>query len=204
MIVVGVIAALWFFGIIDFNYDPTANNETDYNEGVSYYERKKNALAQEHFLKVSEDYKNTELYLILCAGHTRKNLTSEQVSVLKNNLDFCDAKSLFLSEPLARKFLVGYWSDENGKKFLEFYEQEDSWGVSTNLGTSNTDWDKAEYFYVEDSIFGLAFPKKSEDEASNHQEYENEDLFRITILNWDKISLVVLKDNSRYTLIREG
>ena len=188
LIALGVFVALWWFGIIGFDNDPTANYETDYNQGVSYYEGKNYSKAKECFLKVGEDYKNTELYLILCEGHIRKKLTNEQVSVLKRNLDFCDAKSLFLSEPLARKFLVGYWSDENGKKY----------------DNSNTNWDKAEGFYVKDGIFGLEFPKASNDGDSKPKEYENKDLFRITILDWNKISLVVLKDNSRITLTREG
>ena len=204
LIALGVFVALWWFGIIGFDNDPTANYETDYNQGVSYYEGKNYSKAKECFLKVGEDYKNTELYRILCEGHIRKNLTNEQVSVLKRNLDFCDAKSLFLSEPLARKFLTGFWSDETGIKSLEFYEQEDSWGVSTNLDNSNAKWDKAEYFYVEDGMFGLAFPIEDKDETAKIKEYENKDLFRITILDWNKISVVVLNDNSRYTLTREG
>ena len=204
LIALGVVVAFWWPGFDKSDNDPTANYETDYNQGVSFYEGKNYSKAQESFLKVGEDYKNTELYLILCEGHIRKKLTNEQVSVLKRNLDFCDAKSLFLSEPLARKFLVGYWSDENGKKYLEYYEQEASWGVSTNLDNSNTNWDKAEGFYVKDGIFGLAFPKASNDGDSKPKEYENKDLFRITILDWNKISLVVLKDNSRITLTREG
>ena len=204
LIVVGVIAALWFFGIIDFQKDPTANYETDYNQGVSYYERKNYSKAQECFLKVGEEYKNTELYLILCEGHIRNSLTDEQISTLKCNMDFCDTKSLFLSEPLAAKFLNGYWTNDSGTKYLEFFEQGASWNVSTNLDNSNTKWDNAEGFYVKEGMFGLEFPIENNNDASKLKEYENKDLFRISILDWNKISLVVLKDNSRYTLTREG
>lgn len=209
LIIVGVIVVVSWYSNISF--DPTANYETDYNEGVSYYNRGNYSSASDCFQKVGDEYKSTYLYKILCEGHIHHELSDEQVNELKQHLDFADTKSVLLSDShIAETFLLGYWTTENKSKRLEFYLQSDYCGVSTNLANSSK-WDKADSFYIIDGVFGLYLPKdgvshddeKALDLLDIDSEYDREDLFRISILSKDKIAVVVLDDDSRYVLERE-
>lgn len=220
---VGVLAILFF--VYHYFIDPSVNYESNYIRGSGYYDSGEYEKAREYFLKVNEDYKNTHLYLILCQGHIYDYLTDEQFDELTNNLDFNDTKSLFLTEPIAAQFLDGYWTNDDGNKYLEFYKQGEYWNVHTNLDNSDTNWDNADSFYLSEGIFGLEFPikkekgkegvfglhspKEGEDEEQGietinpNDEFEKKELFRITILGKDKIAVVILKDNSRYVLTRD-
>ncbi len=206
LIVVGaVIGWSWYSNIF---FDPTANYETDYNEGVSYYNRGNYSSARDCFKKVGEDYKSTYLYSILCEGHIHHELSDEQIKELKQHLDFADTKNLLLSDTsIAEGFLLGYWTTEDDKKVFEIYLQGDYCGVRTNIAHSSK-WDEAEGFYIKDGIFGLYLPKGEVESPDGKNplsslKSDKEDLFRITILNKDKIAVVVLEDDTRYVLERE-
>ena len=212
LVVLGVIVA-WSWCSNFFAFDPTANYENDYNEGVSCYNRSNYTLARGYFNKVGEDYKSTHIYNILCEGHIRHDLSDEQINELKLNLDFADTKSLLLSHsPIAERFLLGYWTTENDKTIFEVYLQGDYCGVSTNIAHSSK-WDKADSFYIKDGVFGLYIPKDGDSSREDDDplglitdaddDYDKEDLFRISILGKNKIAIVVLKDNERFILERE-
>ncbi len=157
-------------------------------------------------LGINEDYKSTHLYLILCQGHIYDYLTDEQFDELTSNLDFNDTKSLLLTEPIAAQFLDGYWTNDGGNKYIEFYQQGNYWNVHTNLDNSGTNWDNFESFFISEGIFGLEFPinkEKGTETINPNDEFEKKELFRITILGKDKIAVVILKDNSRYVLTKD-
>lgn len=188
------------------NYNHTEiDYDAEYKQGITYYDMRQYDKAIECFSNVDEEYKSTRLYNILCQGHIRHYLTEEQISELKQNLEFSDTKTLLLSDSaIAERFLIGYWTTEKKSKKLEFYIQGDDCYVQTDLATSSS-WDNAEGFYIIDGVFGLYLPKKSTETnlEEKDSEYDRKDLFRISILDKDKIAVVILKDDSRYVMTRE-
>ncbi len=210
LMVIGIIAVIGW--VYNFFTTPAIDPATEYKNGCNYYNSKDYEKAKECFSQLDEEYKDTELYLILCNGHIHHFLNDEQIRTLKKNLDFNDTKSLLLSEsPIAEQFLLGYWASENKSKSLEFYDAEDGRHVQTNLAQTSS-WEKADSFYIIDGVFGLYMPKKDDkskddSEDSDLQEYSDEfdrkDLFRISILDKDRIAVVVLKDDHRYILERD-
>ena len=212
LMVIGAIAVLgWLFNLFT---EPAVDYDLEYKNGGLYYSNRDYEKAQECFLKLDEDYKDTKMYLTLCQGHLYQFLTDEQVNELKHNLDFNDAKTLLLSRSsIAESFLMGYWTNDKKTKSFELYDEGDKRHVQTNLASSSS-WDKAEGFYIIDGVFGLWMPKK-EDKSDDKQEiaeseiiersdeYDRKDLFRISMLDEDKIAVVILKDDSRYTLTRD-
>lgn len=171
---------------------------TNYKNGCVLYSNGAYEEAKECFLRLSDNYQNTHLYLILCDGHIYNYLMDDQIEELKNNLDFNDTKSLLLSDAsIAGNFLMGYWSSDDGSKNMEVYLQGDTRHYDTNFGN----WDKGNVF-IKDGVFGIYQLKET---MTNDEEsiYDMEDLFRISILDKDRISIVLLKENERFVLNRE-
>lgn len=209
-----LVVALIVFGVYAVLSEPEIDVPSVYKDGCNYYNKAMYSEASDCFALIDEadgEYKDTELYIILCNAHLHHHLDNEQVKTLKRNIDFNDTKSVLLSDSsIAQQFLLGYWQTENKQKSLEIYAESDSIWVHTNLDNSN--WDKAEGYYIIDGVFGLYMPKaenESKDDIENSDlledtdEFDRNDLFRITIIDADKISAVILKDDSRYVLERE-
>ncbi|MBR4393436.1 MAG: zinc-ribbon domain-containing protein [Oscillospiraceae bacterium] len=202
LLIIGAIFVYFlFFGI-------PKNKDNIYKNGTICYNNKEYEQAKEYFSQLNEDYKDTHLYLTLCDGHIYEYLTDDELNELKQNLDFNDTKSLLVSDAsIAGKYLLGYWSTEDGSKSLEVYEQGNARHFDTN-GFGN--WD-AGWIYIKDGVFGMYRLKAGithdDEENINVEEhledYDTEDLFRISILEKDKIAVVLLKDNKRFVLTRD-
>ena len=125
----------------------------------------------------------------------------------------CASINGFLRIPWQQVALLvyGYWKTSSKSYTLEFYFTEDACHVETNLAPSSS-WDKAESFYIKDGVFGLYMPKKDDqskdagedsDQLEDEDKYDRKDLFRISILEKNKIAVVILKDDSRHVLERD-
>ena len=192
LIAIAVIIGIWWLATGDYG----ASAEDNYKQGVAYYERHDYQSAKKYFDKLDEGYKSTELYNILCRGHINGYLTDEQIKTLKHNLDFEDTKSLLLSDTdIAFGFLLGYWTAEDGKHTIEFYEQGDHIWAEYKLPFKNVG--DSEGFYITDGMYGVKTKKDGETT-------EEVDIFRISILGPNKIAVVALKDNSRYVMTRDS
>ncbi len=213
---IGIITVVSFlFGVYAGLFELDIDVPSAYKDGCNYYNNEKYSKARECFAsidEIDEEYKDTELYMILCDAHIHHYLSNEQVKTLKKHLEFNDTKDVLLSDSIiAERFLLGYWQTDNKQMMLELYEDGDSYHVQTNLVRSSS-WDKAESYYIIDGVFGLYLPASgntSTEETDNIElgessdEFEKEDLFRINIIDADRISVVILKDDSRYVLERE-
>lgn len=200
LIVICALVFLWGVGVISFNTDfiPHLNNEANYKEGVSYYEKANYTKARASFEKVDESYEDAKLYKILSRAHTSHYLTEQQVIELKNNLDFLDTKEVLLSNTdIAFPFLKGYWNSKDEIYYFEFYEQGNYLWTEYNLPHSNYNEDDSEGFYITNGVYGVKVSKNGDNDA-----LEEMDLFRITILGADKIAVVCLKDNTRVVMTR--
>ena len=162
------------------------------------------------FFSIDEEYKDTELHLILCNGHIHHYLIDEHVNTLEKNLDFKDTKSLLLSESQSQNnscLVIGHLKTT---KSLEIYDAEDGRHISTNLAQSS-DGKKPIAFTLLMGYSGYICPKKKINPMITAKmvirritlmNLIERDLFRISILDKDKIAVVILKDDSRYVLER--
>ena len=210
LMVIGAIVVIGW--VYNFFTGGTVNYDLEYKNGSLYYTNRDYEKAEECFSKLEDDYKDTGLYRALCQAHLYHFLTDDQLNELKRNLDFNDAKNVLVSDThIAEKFLDGYWKTSSKSYTLEFYFTEDACHVETNLAPSSS-WDKAESFYIKDGVFGLYMPKKEDqakdagedsDQLEDEDKYDRKDLFRISILEKNKIAVVILKDDSRHVLERD-
>ena len=211
LIVIVIIGALAVFGSFRL-----ANNSSAFMDAVTAYQARDYERSAELLQKAGSGYENAELYNILCQAHLNGWLSHEQVEILKDNLNFEDAKEVLLSsDAIAAEFLYGYWTAD-GEYSLECYKQGELTGFQWMLPVRKYKDDKTEYWHIKNSVFIASNQEELSSEAattlngeskageSNAEDdvYECE-LFRMTILSPDTLKVFCFETNETVLLNRQ-
>lgn len=192
----------------DPNYDTklTQLYSEWYEIATDYYNRSNYKEAEKWFDIIPSSYENTALYKAVCHVHTldkhpiHRMLYSQDAQALLNACDNPNIKKLIQSEIYI--YLYGDWQTKDADYKLSVNQLDT---FSTNLPSSrhsNTyslewsqyDRDKGWYYNSSGTIIEYYYNKSGNS--------ENIDIFKITIINTNEMSVYCYKNGQTYTMYR--
>ena len=153
-----------------------------YDHALSLYETEQYNLAL-RYLKLVPGYSDSNDYQNLCYAHYQE-LSVKELWALRQ---YADAKALLYEEYYLTEFLSGIWYTKDRGSHLRMSKDGD---LSYNL----PQFDYGDYYRIEGGIIMLYY---------DNAYYTPRNLFRITLVNWNEITVYCYHNNSTYTLYRD-